>query len=36
VYGDADKWRVIMEANRGRVGTDGALEVGTELQIPRN
>ncbi len=36
MYGDSDKWRVIMDANRGRVGTDGALEVGTELQIPRN
>lgn len=36
MYGDAEKWRVIMEANRGKVGTDGTVEVGTELQIPRN
>ena len=36
LYGDPDKWRLIMDANRGRVGTDGALEVGTELQIPRS
>jgi nucleoid-associated protein YgaU len=36
MYGDPEKWRVIMEANRGRVGTDGAIEVGVKLQIPRN
>lgn len=36
LYGDADKWRLIMEANRSRVGADGALEPGIELQIPRN
>lgn len=36
LYGDADKWRLIMEANRSRVGADGALETGIELQIPRN
>lgn len=36
VYGDADKWRLILEANRGKVGADGGLDVGTELQIPRN
>jgi nucleoid-associated protein YgaU len=36
VYGDTSKWRVILEANRGRVGTDGTLEAGVELEIPRN
>ena len=35
MYGDADKWRTILEANRGRVGTDGAVEPGIELEIPR-
>jgi nucleoid-associated protein YgaU len=36
LYGDAGKWRLILEANRGRIGSDGAVEAGTELQIPRN
>ena len=36
VYGDADKWRLIRDANRDRVGTDGAVNEGTVLQIPRN
>ncbi len=35
LYGDSDQWRVILEANRGRVGADGAVEPGIELQIPR-
>lgn len=36
VYGDADKWRLIQEANRMRAGAESRLEVGMELQIPRN
>ena len=33
-YGDPDKWRVISEANRGRLRLDGTLEPGMELDIP--
>ncbi len=36
MYGDAGKWRVILDANRGRVGVDRALETGMEIEIPRN
>ncbi len=35
-YGDSSKWRLIYDANRARLGPDGTLEVGMELQVPRN
>jgi nucleoid-associated protein YgaU len=33
-YGDAGKWRTILDANRGFVRLDGKLEQGMELEIP--
>ena len=33
-YGDAMKWRVILDANRGRLPLDGTLPSGLELEIP--
>ena len=33
-YGDPAKWRVILEANRGRLPLDGTLPSGLELDIP--
>ena len=34
-YGDSSKWRIILDANRGRLRLDGTLEPGMELEIPR-
>jgi nucleoid-associated protein YgaU len=34
-YGDASRWRVILDANRARLPLDGSLEVGAEIEIPR-
>lgn len=33
-YGDPAKWRVILDANRGRLPLDGTLPSGLELEIP--
>jgi nucleoid-associated protein YgaU len=33
-YGDASKWRTILDANRGFVRLDGKLEAGMELEVP--
>lgn len=34
-YGDSTKWRLILDANRGRLRLDGTLDPGMELEIPR-
>jgi nucleoid-associated protein YgaU len=36
LYGDENKWRAILDANRGRVRSDSTVAPGTELEIPRN
>jgi nucleoid-associated protein YgaU len=33
-YGDATKWKLILDANRGRLPLDGAMPAGLELDIP--
>jgi nucleoid-associated protein YgaU len=33
-YGDATKWKVILDANRGRLPLDGTMPAGLELDIP--
>ncbi len=33
-YGDAAKWKVILDANRGRLPLDGTMPAGLELDIP--
>jgi nucleoid-associated protein YgaU len=33
-YGDATKWKLILDANRGRLPLDGAMPTGLELDIP--
>ena len=33
-YGDATKWKLILDANRGRLPLDGAMPAGLELEIP--
>lgn len=34
MYGDADQWRIIFEANRDRLTAADQLQVGQELRIP--
>jgi nucleoid-associated protein YgaU len=34
VYGDADQWRIIFEANRDRMSAPEQLQVGQDLRIP--
>ena len=34
-YGDAGKWRAILEANRTRMPVDDTLKVGLEIELPR-
>ncbi len=34
VYGDADRWNEIFEANRGTLDDPNMIQVGQELQIP--
>jgi nucleoid-associated protein YgaU len=33
VYGDADRWREIFEANKDKIKDPNAIEVGQKLQI---
>jgi nucleoid-associated protein YgaU len=34
VYGDADRWQEIFEANKGKIQDPNKISVGLELRIP--